>query len=213
MAHKRLRPCSNTKETYPEQKLDNDLSQGVVARGTMVFLRRQVSQDLDSRESLHVGDAGAQTAEAMANIKLLLEEAGSEMGHICQIVVYLSNCPLSRGGLSGDGQMDEGGVPLLHRPRRACARPSGMGGRDRSHRRHPRSLLSGHGAIGLLHFSALQPDRNVRHRRLLLQPVRRGALRACPRRRRRDRHPEHHRSDARPRAASTCSPRDCRQAR
>ena len=71
MAHKRLRPF-NTKDTYPEQKLNNDLSQGVVARGTMVFLRGQVAQDLDTRESLHVGDAGAQTAKAMANIKMLL---------------------------------------------------------------------------------------------------------------------------------------------
>ena len=27
----------------------------------------------------------------MANIKLLLEEAGSELGHICRIVVYLTD--------------------------------------------------------------------------------------------------------------------------
>ena len=58
--HKRIRPF-NTKETYPEQKLDNDLSQGVVARGTTVFLRGQVAQDLDSRISLHEGDAAKQT--------------------------------------------------------------------------------------------------------------------------------------------------------
>jgi enamine deaminase RidA (YjgF/YER057c/UK114 family) len=90
MIHKRLRPF-NTKDTYPEQKLDNDLSQGVVARGTTVFLRGQVSQDLDTRESLHVGNAGEQTAKAMANIKLLLEEAGSEMAHICRIVVYVTD--------------------------------------------------------------------------------------------------------------------------
>jgi enamine deaminase RidA (YjgF/YER057c/UK114 family) len=90
MAHTRIRPF-NTKETYPEQKLDNDLSQAVVARGAMVFLRGQVAQDLDTRESLHVGDAGAQAAKAMANIKLLLEEAGSELGHICRIVVYLTD--------------------------------------------------------------------------------------------------------------------------
>jgi enamine deaminase RidA (YjgF/YER057c/UK114 family) len=90
MIHKRLRPF-NTRDTYPEQKLDNDLSQGVVARGTMVFLRGQVSQDLDTRESLHIGDAAAQTAKTMANIKMLLEEAGSEMGHICRIVVYLTD--------------------------------------------------------------------------------------------------------------------------
>ena len=88
--HKRIRPF-NTKDTYPEQKLSNDLSQGVVARGTMVFLRGQVAQDLDSRESLHVGDAARQTEKAMANIKLLLEEAGSELAHICRIVVYVTD--------------------------------------------------------------------------------------------------------------------------
>lgn len=90
MAHTRLRPF-NTKETYPEQNLDNDLSQGVVARGTMVFLRGQVSQDLDTRESLHIGDPGAQTDKTMANIKMLLEEAGAEMEHICKIVVYVTD--------------------------------------------------------------------------------------------------------------------------
>jgi len=89
-AHKRIRPF-NTKETYPEQKLDNDLCQAVVARGTMVFLRGQVAQDLDTRESLHVGDAAAQTAKTMANIKMLMEEAGGHMDHICRIVVYLTD--------------------------------------------------------------------------------------------------------------------------
>ena len=90
MAHKRIRPF-NTKQTYPEQNLDNDLSQGVVARGTMVFLRGQVSQDLDSRESLHVGDAARQTEKTMQNINMLLEEAGSRLDHICRIAVYLTD--------------------------------------------------------------------------------------------------------------------------
>lgn len=90
MIHQRLRPF-NTKDTYPEQKLDTDLSQGVVARGTMVFLRGQVSQDLETRECLHVADAGAQTRKTMENIKMLLEEAGSRMEHICRIVVYLTD--------------------------------------------------------------------------------------------------------------------------
>lgn len=89
-AHKRIRPF-NTKATYPEQKLDNDLCQTVVAKGTMVFLRGQVSQDLESRASLHVGDAGKQTEKAMQNIRMLLEEAGAEMEHICRIVVYLTD--------------------------------------------------------------------------------------------------------------------------
>ena len=89
-AHRRIRPF-NTKDTYPEQKLDNDLCQAVVAKGTMVFVRGQVSQDIGTRESLHVGDAAAQTAQAMANIKLLMEEAGGAMDHICRVVVYLTD--------------------------------------------------------------------------------------------------------------------------
>ena len=90
MAHERFRKF-NTRDTYPEQKLDNDLSQAVVAKGTMVFLRGQVSQDLDTRESLHMGDAGKQTEKAMQNIKQLLEESGSELSHVCRIVVYLTD--------------------------------------------------------------------------------------------------------------------------
>ncbi|MDG2097517.1 MAG: RidA family protein [Paracoccaceae bacterium] len=88
--HKRIRPF-NTKETYPEQNLDNDLSQGVVARGTMVFLRGQVSQDLDTRESLHLNDVSKQTEKTMQNIQMLLEEAGTTMHAICRIVVYLTD--------------------------------------------------------------------------------------------------------------------------
>ena len=89
-AHKRIRPF-NTQQTYPEQKLDNDLCQAVVARGTMVFLRGQVAQDLDSRQSLHPGDPSAQTEAVMRNIKLLMEEAGGTLDHICRIVVYLTD--------------------------------------------------------------------------------------------------------------------------
>ena len=88
--HTRIRPF-NTKETYPEQNLDNDLSQGVVAKGTMVFLRGQVSQDLDTRESLYIGDAALQTKKTMQNVQMLLEEAGTSMESICRIVVYLTD--------------------------------------------------------------------------------------------------------------------------
>jgi enamine deaminase RidA (YjgF/YER057c/UK114 family) len=87
--HQRIRPF-NTKDTYPEQKLDNDLCQAVRA-GNIVFLRGQVGQDLETRESVGVGDAAAQTDKAMANIKMLLEEAGSDLSHICKIVVYLTD--------------------------------------------------------------------------------------------------------------------------
>ncbi len=90
MIHQRIRPF-NTRDTYPEQKLDNDLCQAVVAKGATVFLRGQVSQDLVTRESLHVGDAGLQARKAMENIKTLMEESGGEMQHICRVVVYLTD--------------------------------------------------------------------------------------------------------------------------
>lgn len=87
MTHKRIRPF-NTKETYPEQNLDNDLAQGVVA-GNTVYLRGQIGQNLDTRESVGIGDVAAQAEQAMANIKLLLEESGSELGDIVKITIYL----------------------------------------------------------------------------------------------------------------------------
>ena len=90
MTHERLRKF-NTQDTYPEQKLDNDLSQGVIARGTLVFLRGQVSQDLGTGCSLHADDPAAQARKAMENVKLLLEEAGSQLDHVCRVVVYLTD--------------------------------------------------------------------------------------------------------------------------
>ncbi len=90
MAHTRIRKF-NTKETYPEQALDNDLCQAVVARGSTVFLRGQISQDLDSRDSLHVGDPELQTRKAMANIDMLMQECGGRLDHICRVVVYLTD--------------------------------------------------------------------------------------------------------------------------
>ena len=80
MAHTRIRKF-NTKITYPEQKLDNDLCQAVVARGTMVFLRGQIGQNLDTSESVCIGDAAGQAEQAMFNINMLLQEAGSQQGH------------------------------------------------------------------------------------------------------------------------------------
>ena len=85
--HQRIRPF-NTRDTYPEQKLDNDLCQAVVA-GNTIYLRGQVGQDIDTTESVGIGDVAAQTEQAMANIDLLLREAGSQLADIVKIVVYL----------------------------------------------------------------------------------------------------------------------------
>ncbi|WP_159944637.1 MULTISPECIES: RidA family protein [unclassified Nocardiopsis] len=85
--HTRIRKF-NTKDTYPEQNLDNDLCQAVVAGG-VVYLRGQIGQDLDTRESVGVGDVRAQTEKAMANIDLLLKEAGSGLRDIVKVTIYL----------------------------------------------------------------------------------------------------------------------------
>jgi len=87
--HRRIRPF-NTRETYPEQNLENDLCQAVVA-GNTVYLRGQIGQDLDTRESVGIGDVEAQTERAMANIAMLLEESGSALEDIVKIVVYLTD--------------------------------------------------------------------------------------------------------------------------
>ena len=89
MSHRRIRPF-NTRDTYPEQRLDNDLSQAVVA-GPTVYLRGQVAQDLDSRENVAVGDPAGQAAQAMDNVELLLGECGASLSDICKVTVYLTD--------------------------------------------------------------------------------------------------------------------------
>jgi len=89
MTHTRIRPF-NTRDTYPEQALDNDLCQAVVA-DNLVFLRGQIGQDLETSESVGVGDPAAQAEQAMKNIDTLLTEAGARLEDICKIVVYLTD--------------------------------------------------------------------------------------------------------------------------
>jgi enamine deaminase RidA (YjgF/YER057c/UK114 family) len=88
--HTRIRKF-NTRDTYPEQRLDNDLCQAVVARGRTVFVRGQVGQDIDTAISVGVGDAAAQTEQAMKNVAQLLREAGASLQHVCKITIYLTD--------------------------------------------------------------------------------------------------------------------------
>lgn len=87
MTHQRIRPF-NTRDTYPEQNLDNDLCQAVVA-GDTVYVRGQIGQDLDTSENIGVGDVGAQTEQAMTNIAMLLAEAEATLDDIVKVTVYL----------------------------------------------------------------------------------------------------------------------------
>ena len=90
MEHKRIRTF-NTKDTYPEQKLDNDLCQAVVARGAMVFLRGQCPQELDGGRNIDSHDPVEQTHKVMQNIRQLIEECGGRMEHLVKVVVYLTD--------------------------------------------------------------------------------------------------------------------------
>ena len=84
--HTRIRRF-NTKRTYPNQSLDNDLCQAVRA-GNTVYVRGQVGTDFEGN-LVGLGDPSAQTEQAMKNVKQLLEEAGSDLSHIVKTTIYI----------------------------------------------------------------------------------------------------------------------------
>ena len=86
--HKRIR-MFNTRDTYPNQALDNDLCQAVVA-GNTVYLRGQVGTDFDGN-LVGPGDPAAQAEQAMRNVKQLLEESGSDLSHIVKTTTYITD--------------------------------------------------------------------------------------------------------------------------
>ena len=91
MMHKRIRKF-NTKDTYPEQNLNNDLCQAVVTEGgKTVWMRGQCPQNLDDGSNIESLDPAEQTHKVMKNIKQLIEETGGTMNHLVKIVVYITD--------------------------------------------------------------------------------------------------------------------------
>ena len=88
MSHVRLRKF-NTRDAYPDQRLDNDLCMVVRANNT-VYLRGQTAMDLDGK-IVGVGDAAAQAENAMKCAKVLLEEAGARLEDIVKITIYITD--------------------------------------------------------------------------------------------------------------------------
>ena len=88
MAHSRIRKF-NTRDAYPDQKLDNDLCMAVRA-GDTVYLRGQTAMDLEGR-IVGLGDAAAQAENAMSCAKVLLEEAGAKLSDIVKITIYITD--------------------------------------------------------------------------------------------------------------------------
>ena len=87
MAHTRIRSF-NTKDTYPEQNLDNDLAQGWWPV-TPFSSEASAPQDLDTAGNIGIGDPVAQTHKVMQNIRQLVEECGAKMEHVTKLIVYL----------------------------------------------------------------------------------------------------------------------------
>jgi enamine deaminase RidA (YjgF/YER057c/UK114 family) len=109
--HQRYRKF-NTQKTYPNQKLDNDLCQVVKARGTLVFVRGQVGQDIDSFASVANMSPFDQADRAMQNVKQLLEEAGSDLSQICRIQVYITDRAYRDDVYQGIGKWLKGVFPV-----------------------------------------------------------------------------------------------------
>ena len=91
MTHQRIRTF-NSKDTYPEQNLDNDLCQAVVTKGgRTVWMRGQCPQNLDDAKNIESHDPTEQTHKVMQNIRQLIEEAGGDMSHLVKLVVYITD--------------------------------------------------------------------------------------------------------------------------
>ena len=107
--HTRIR-MFNTKQTYPNQSLNNDLCQAVVA-GNTVYVRGQVGTDFDGN-LVGLGDPQAQAEQAMRNVKQLLEEAGSELSHIVKTTTYITDPRFREDVYSEVGKWLKGVFPI-----------------------------------------------------------------------------------------------------
>jgi enamine deaminase RidA (YjgF/YER057c/UK114 family) len=111
MLHTRIRRF-NTRDTYPEQKLDNDLCQAVVA-GRTIYLRGQVGQDLDTSESVAIGDPAGQADQAMKNVDQLLRECGASLECICKVTVYVTDIRYRQAVYQALGRWMKGVFPVF----------------------------------------------------------------------------------------------------
>ena len=112
MAHIRIRKF-NTKNTYPEQNLDNDLCQAVVTEGgKIVWLRGQCPQNLDDGVSIVSYDPAEQTHKVMKNICQVIQEAGGEMKHLVKLVVYITDLQNRESVYRTIGEYTKGVYPV-----------------------------------------------------------------------------------------------------
>ena len=99
--------------------------------GDTIYLRGQVAQDLDTRESVAVGDPAGQAERVMDNVELLLGECGARLEHIVTCHVYLTDIRYREPVYRVLGERLTGVHPVLHRAW-SCRRWRGPSGWSRS---------------------------------------------------------------------------------
>jgi 2-iminobutanoate/2-iminopropanoate deaminase len=87
-------------------------SPGVVHNG-LVYVSGQLPTDLETRQPF-AGDIETQTELALRNVEAILKEAGSDLDHVLQMTIYISDIELW-------GKVNEVYARVLgdHRPARA----------------------------------------------------------------------------------------------
>ena len=87
--HTRIR-MFNTKQTYPNQTLDNDLCQAVRA-GNTVYFSGQIPLDPATGDIVGAGDVEAQARRAFDNLKAVAEAAGGSLDKVVRLGLYLTD--------------------------------------------------------------------------------------------------------------------------
>jgi len=85
--HQRLRQFETSQQYRDGQDLRCKFAMAVRA-GKRIYLRGQTGSRLDG-EFVGYGNAAAQATQAMANVQVLLEEAGASLDDICKMTVYV----------------------------------------------------------------------------------------------------------------------------
>lgn len=87
--HQRLRKFETSRQYKDGQDLRCKFAMAVRA-GNRIYLRGQTGSTL-AGEFTGYGDAAAQAAQAMENIKTLLAEAGASLDDVCRITTYIAD--------------------------------------------------------------------------------------------------------------------------
>jgi enamine deaminase RidA (YjgF/YER057c/UK114 family) len=87
--HQRFRKFETRQQYKDGQDLRCKFCMAVRA-GERIYLRGQTGSTLEG-DFVGYGDAAAQAEQAMQNVKILLEEAGSSLNDVCKITTYITD--------------------------------------------------------------------------------------------------------------------------